>query len=66
MNDEENLSTIEENEGGDDSLNDKIESTESEERESSESEDRVSSHGKLVRFFFVPGVKRLEMSSDEK
>ena len=64
MNDEENLNTIEENEEEGDSLNDDIESTESEETESSESEEPVSSYGRPVRENVGSGVERLEMSFD--
>ena len=42
MNDEENLSTIEENEEEDDSINNDIEPTGIEERKISESKERVS------------------------
>ena len=42
MNDEENLSTIEENEEKYDSINNNIKSTESKKRKFSENEERVS------------------------
>ena len=61
MNDEENLSTIEENEEEDDSLNNDTELTESEERKISEIEERVSSHGIYVKENSGSGVERLEM-----
>ena len=62
MNDEENLSTIEENEEEDDSLNNDTELTESEERKISEIEESVSSHGIYVKENSGSGVERLEMS----
>ena len=66
INDEENLNTIEENEWEYDSLNDDIESTESEEHKSSEIEERISSHGIPVRENSGSGVERLEISLDGK
>ena len=66
LNYEDNLSTIEENEEEDDSLNHDIESTGSEEHESPESEERVSSHGRPVRENSGSGVECLEISFDGK
>ena len=56
MNDEENLSTIEENGEEDDSLNNDI--------ESKESEEHVSAHGRPVRENSGSGVERLEIIFD--
>ena len=64
MYDEENLSTIEENEEEDGTLNDDIESTESEEHESSENEECISSNGIPVRQNYGSGIERLEMIFD--
>ena len=66
MNDEENLSIIEENEEEYVSLNDDVESTGSEERNNLESEEHVSSNGRPVGKNAKSGVERLEISFNEK
>ena len=54
------------NEEEDESINIRIESTESKDRKISESEERVSSHGRPVRENSGSGVERLEMSFDDQ
>ena len=66
MNDEENLSAIEENEEEDNSLNDDIKSREIEERKIPESEERISLHGRPVRENYGSVVEPLEISFDGK